>query len=112
MDLRAEPRSESKQATSNGFAQFDQSTCHTLRSGCSSLPLDSMIEVKCCSLRFWSDVEAELYGSSEHLGSHNQTFNRAYSYAAGAAQAANWTEVMNLFADVLGFADTDPSKPR
>ena len=38
------------------------------------------------------------------VGSHNQIYDRLLGYAADAEQTSNWTEVINLFADLTGFA--------
>jgi len=111
-DLRAEPRSGMMYPGKHMFAQFDNNAQSVLCKSQPALAVDSMFDVKICKTAFWEAVEMELYQGSSEIGSHNQTFSRAYGYAAGSAQAANWTEVMNLFADLLGFFDDDPGKPR
>jgi len=114
-DLRTEPKDITGNAFAEGgdqFVQFDQNAYDVI---CSSLgqtfAQTDIIEVKQIKKKLWETVEEDLYSGRDGVGSHNQTFNRLYGYAAGGAQASNWTEVMNLFSDVLGLYDGDPSTP-
>jgi len=107
-DLRAEPRTKG----GDRFMQFDQNAYDVICSGLGqTFAQTDIIEVKLIKKRFWEEIEEDLYNGRAGVGSHNQTFTRLYGYAAGGAQGSNWTEVMNLFSDVLGLYDGDPSRP-
>jgi hypothetical protein len=111
-DLRAEPRSGAVHASPQMFAQFDDNAHDALFGSQPLLRQDAHVEVKMVRRAFWRDLEQDLYDGNADVGSHNQVFSRAYGCAGGAAAGANRTEVMNLFADLLGFFDDDPAKPR
>jgi hypothetical protein len=68
------------------------------------------LELKIYDEEFWRDVEKHLYKDNDAVGSHNQTLNRIFGLAGGAAAGANRTEVMCLFADLIGLHDPDKSK--
>jgi len=106
-DLRVEPKSGNTYADGTEFAQFDLEAPSKLEN---IFPRDTEIELKLYSETFWEAMQDWLYEGNEELGSHNQTFSRAYGHFAGAASGSNRTEVMNYFADLLGFHDIDQEK--
>jgi len=106
-DLRAEPHSGALRPSLDGFAQFTSEVASSLRR---ILPGTTRLELKLYDEEFWRVVEKHLYNGNDAVGSHNQTLRKIFGLAGGAAAGANRTEVMCLFADLLGFHDPDKSK--
>lgn len=109
--FRPEPRSGAEHTSEEMFVQFDKIAFDALCRAHPVLPEDCPVEVKLATSAMWQAVEADLYGDRIGVGSHHHIFDRLFKNARGAAQAANWTEVMNIFADLVGFADEDAWKP-
>jgi len=104
--LRGEP-GEKRIPDGSDFVLFDEEALRKLQR---ILGPEAEVELKIYDEAFWEALEDDLYEGDENCGSHSQTAKKAYSCAAGCAAGANRTEVMNLFADLLGFHDDDEGK--